>query len=285
MHNFSITEQHLIILEGGVSAINFDIFISYSSKNRDYANSLCDELEKQNVNCWIDHRTLLPGQSWRAGIVDALSKNEQIVMVLLFSSATQESEQVLKELDFADYHKILVIPIKIENIEFEGEYRLELGRRQWINGFDSNRTVEVIAQSIKMRLDHHKGPQSQTALSRPNSAAQTTASTSVTNAGEAKYLNALRIAYSDHNVTSLERDKLNSLAMAECLAPARIRELEDQVRIEMGVSAGKLAPIATNIDETFKWPDIGYKYLRQVLANLDRSRLPFEPIDVRIARL
>ena len=61
--------------------------------------ALCDELERQGVSCWIAPRNILPGTSWRASIVSAVESTH--VMALIFSSNTQKSKQVIKELSIA----------------------------------------------------------------------------------------------------------------------------------------------------------------------------------------
>ena len=66
--------------------MNYDVFISYSSKDRETANALLHHLEQKGIRCWIDYRDLLPGYTWRTGIMEALESNPDMVMALLFSS-------------------------------------------------------------------------------------------------------------------------------------------------------------------------------------------------------
>jgi len=52
-----------------------DVFISYSSEDKNVADAVCGTLEKQDVRCWIASRDVPPGQSWPAAIVKAISNS------------------------------------------------------------------------------------------------------------------------------------------------------------------------------------------------------------------
>jgi hypothetical protein len=91
-----------------------DVFISYSSKDRNVADAICSALENQKIRCWIAHRDVTPGKEWGEEIVQAISSSK--VMVLVFSSAADRSQQVLREVERAVNKKVVIVPFRIENV-------------------------------------------------------------------------------------------------------------------------------------------------------------------------
>ena len=129
-----------------------DVFISHQHSDARFARALCDELERQGILCWIAPRNIRPGDSWRASIVTAVESTS--VMVLVFSSNTQVSSQVLKELSIADNSKRTVVPLLLEDLEPQGEYKYQLTGRHWIKAFGGGATaVKEAAQQIRWYLE------------------------------------------------------------------------------------------------------------------------------------
>ena len=152
--------------------MNYDVFISYCSDDRKIADALVHHLEAKEIRCWIDHRDLLPGFSWREGIIEALEGSPGIAMVLLFSSASNKSRQVIKEISMADEENILVIPVRIENILPIGAIKLELQGRHWLDVFEGKEDrIEKAAERIKETLTRYSEKRSPKQDSVPKSKA------------------------------------------------------------------------------------------------------------------
>ena len=150
--------------------MNYDVFISYCSEDKKIADALVHHLETKEIRCWIDHRDLLPGFSWRDGIIEALEGNPGIAMVLLFSSASNKSRQVIKEISMADEENILVIPVRIENILPEGAIKLELQGRHWLDAFEGKEDrIEKAAERIEQTLTRYSEKRSPKQDSVPKS--------------------------------------------------------------------------------------------------------------------
>lgn len=60
-----------------------DIFISYSSKDKQTADAICHVLESNKLKCWIAPRNIIAGKNYAEQIMYGL-KNAKIV-VLVFS--------------------------------------------------------------------------------------------------------------------------------------------------------------------------------------------------------
>ena len=92
----------------------FDVFISYSTKDKLAADATCAALEAAGVRCWIAPRDIMPGAEWGAAIVKALDHCR--VLVLIFSSNANESPQIRREVERAVSKGIPVVPVRIEDI-------------------------------------------------------------------------------------------------------------------------------------------------------------------------
>jgi hypothetical protein len=150
------------------------VFISYQHADADFAQMLCDELESQGVLCWIAPRNILPGDSWRDSIVTAVESTQ--VMALVFSSNTQISKQVKKELSIADECDAKMVPILIEDIDPQGEFKFQLTGTHWIRAVGGDKTaVKWATSQIKLYLDSLGGStekRPETAQHRPTTEQQ-----------------------------------------------------------------------------------------------------------------
>jgi len=70
-----------------------DVFLSYSSKDKPIADAVCGTLEGKRIRCWIAPRDVLPGIPYGEAIESSR------VMVLVFSSAANNSPQVMREVE------------------------------------------------------------------------------------------------------------------------------------------------------------------------------------------
>ncbi|HAH65240.1 MAG TPA: toll/interleukin-1 receptor domain-containing protein, partial [Rhizobiales bacterium] len=77
--------------------VDFDVFISYSSKDKPIADAVCAGLEANGLRCWIAPRDILPGADWGGAIIDAITGSK--VMVLIFSGNANSSPQIKREVE------------------------------------------------------------------------------------------------------------------------------------------------------------------------------------------
>ena len=90
-----------------------EIFISYSSLDRTAAETICEDLERRGILCWMAPRDIVPGMPWAESIVDALESSK--VMVLVYSASANVSVQIHREVERAVHKNINIVPIRIEN--------------------------------------------------------------------------------------------------------------------------------------------------------------------------
>jgi hypothetical protein len=109
-----------------------DVFISFSSRNKTWANAACAVLEKHRIRCWIAPRDILPGTEWGAAIIGGIESCK--VMVLIFSAHANASSQVHREVERAISKGLIVLPFRVEDVSPEGSLEFALrgtkGRNQ-----------------------------------------------------------------------------------------------------------------------------------------------------------
>jgi len=111
-----------------------DIFISYSSNDKNYADAVCNFLEARGIRCWIAPRDIPAGTNW-AGAINGAMHNVK-AMLLIFTTASNESNQVLNEVNLAtDYNKP-IIPLRKENSELSSELAYYIKRLHWLDAVD-----------------------------------------------------------------------------------------------------------------------------------------------------
>ncbi len=110
-----------------------DVIISYSSVDKPTADAVCSKLENQNIRCWIAPRDILPGQNWGEAIINAIETCK--VMVLIFSSHSNNSNQVLREVERAIHSDKIVVPFRIEKIEPTKSMQYFLSVPHWLDAF------------------------------------------------------------------------------------------------------------------------------------------------------
>lgn len=126
-----------------------DIFISFASKDLKVAMTLCKALETRGFSCWISARNIEPGENFQVSIVRALRRAR--IMLLVFTANSNTSEEMTKELALASQQKIMVIPLRVEDVTPNDAFAYEFATRQWIDAFAD---WEVSLDQLSRRVAH-----------------------------------------------------------------------------------------------------------------------------------
>src|SRR3984885_15136642 len=123
------------------------IFISYSSKDQQIAETIYQALEARGLDCWIASRDVRAGENFQEAIVRALRSAK--VMLLVFTSNANNSDEIKKELVLAGRHRVTVVPVRVEDVVPNDAFTYELATRQWIDLFkDWERQIELLASRL-----------------------------------------------------------------------------------------------------------------------------------------
>ena len=123
------------------------VFISYASADRKEALSVCNAIERRGRTCWISCRDVAPGQNYQEEIVRSLRSAR--AMVLVFSDAANNSDEIKKELSLASRNHIPVMALRIEDTEPSDAFAYELSTRQWIDAFEGwDKSIDSLVRQI-----------------------------------------------------------------------------------------------------------------------------------------
>jgi len=108
-----------------------DVFISYADPDKPIADAVCSTLERKEVRCWIAPRDILPGEIWGKAIIEAIHGSS--VMVVVFSSKSNESQQVMREVERAVNQGLVIIPFRIEAVLPSENMEYFLSSTHWLD--------------------------------------------------------------------------------------------------------------------------------------------------------
>src|SRR5947207_5981583 len=114
------------------------VFISHSSEDKAVADGLCTFLEGNGVACWIAPRDVTPGKNYGAAILDAI--DECRVFVLILSSHSNKSNQVVREVERAASSDSIIVPFRVENVQPSRNIAFYVSAAHWLDA--SEKPVE-----------------------------------------------------------------------------------------------------------------------------------------------
>ena len=106
-------------------------FISYSSKDKNVADNLCNKLESRGIRVWYAPRNVVG--PYATAIMKGIK--EATYFIIIVSCNSLESQHVLNEIDNA--HKRLPTlkfkPLRLDDIELSPEFSYYLSRQHWLD--------------------------------------------------------------------------------------------------------------------------------------------------------
>lgn len=114
-----------------MNIINKKVFISYSHNDKEQADAVCVRLESANIQCWIAPRDISPSKDWAEEIIDAINATD--VMVLIFSSCSNNSPQVRREVERAVHKGLIVLPFRIEDVIPSKSLEYYISTQHWLD--------------------------------------------------------------------------------------------------------------------------------------------------------
>lgn len=130
-----------------------DVFISYSQEDKLTADTICASLESAAIRCWIAPRDVQPGRAFAGEITRAIQASK--IMVLVFSAHSNQSEQVLREVQLAVDSHLHIIQLRIEDVPASDDLKYFLGTPHWLDALTMpiKRHLERLTSSVRALLD------------------------------------------------------------------------------------------------------------------------------------
>src|ERR1700691_2371472 len=137
-------------------------FISYASIDQNVAETICDALQARGHPCWIACRNIGPGENFQESIVRAI--RSATVMLLVFTSNANNSDEIKKEVVLAGRHRVTVVPVRVEDVVPNDAFSYEFATRQWFDLFKNwEREIEQLAIQLRHLVQAEK-PQDGTVI-------------------------------------------------------------------------------------------------------------------------
>jgi hypothetical protein len=111
--------------------MEFDAFISHSTADKTAAHAACAVLEREGIRCWVAPRDIRPGVEYGSAIIEAIERCR--VMVLIFSSSANASQQIHREIERAVSKSIPIVPVRIEEVTPTKSMEYFLGGIHWLD--------------------------------------------------------------------------------------------------------------------------------------------------------
>ena len=108
-----------------------DAFISHSTRDKPVADAVCAALENAGVRCWVAPRDVQPGRPFAGEITRAIQQSK--AMVLIFSANSNNSSQVLREVQLAVDAQLHILQFRIEEVLLNDDLKYYLSTPHWLD--------------------------------------------------------------------------------------------------------------------------------------------------------
>lgn len=108
-----------------------DVFISHATSDKAVSDAICAALEGAGIRCWIAPRDVQPGRPFAGEINRAIQHSR--VMVLVCSGHSNNSDQVLREVQLAVNAHLHIIQFRIEDVRLNDDLGYYLSTPHWLD--------------------------------------------------------------------------------------------------------------------------------------------------------
>jgi hypothetical protein len=125
-----------------------DVFISYSALDKAVADAVCATLESRKIRCWIAPRDVLPSIPFAEALIDGINKSR--LMVLVFSNNSNQSPQVMREVERAVNKGIPILPFRIEDVILSKSMEYFLSVPHWLDALTPplEEHLQILADTV-----------------------------------------------------------------------------------------------------------------------------------------
>lgn len=129
-----------------------DVFISFSSEDKSLADAVCNRLETKGIRCWIAPRDITPGTDWSSSVVEAIRDSK--FLVLIFSTYSNNSVQVKREVERAVSMGKVIIPFRIEDIAPSSSLEYFISTAHWLDALTPpvERHIDRLVEAVSLLM-------------------------------------------------------------------------------------------------------------------------------------
>lgn len=131
-----------------------DVFISYSSKNKNVADAVVSEFEQHGIKCWYAPRDIMPGEEWVTAIKEGLTAAK--IFVLIYTNESNDSRQVMNEVALAFNSGKTIVPFRLTEEVMNNELEYYLTRVHWLDAVTKplKNNIEELRRYVDNILQH-----------------------------------------------------------------------------------------------------------------------------------
>lgn len=100
------------------------VFISYSRKDKEVTEYICDILKKNGIEYWIDKEGIYSSSNFKELIVDAIEVSKAVIF--MSSANSNNSINVIREIGYAVNMSKSILPIKLDDAPYAKSIRLDI---------------------------------------------------------------------------------------------------------------------------------------------------------------
>ncbi len=136
------------------------VFLCYAKKDREIALRLCNDLNRSEIQVWLDEKKLLPGQNRKLEIRQAIKTCSHFLILISSHSTTQrghfqkELKYALDLLDEFPPGEIFVIPIRLDKSQVIYEKLEDIHYTDFFPSYESG--LKKVIQSILSGKEDNK---------------------------------------------------------------------------------------------------------------------------------
>jgi len=128
-----------------------EVFVSYSSQDRDRVIPVVEYLRSLGISVWVDEGNIHAADLWSEQIVQAIAECQ--VMVVMLSGNSTDSHNVVKEAMLASEQKKALLPVYLESAEIPARLQYQLAGIQHLEfyGQDEQQVLSDLVTGLKKR--------------------------------------------------------------------------------------------------------------------------------------
>ena len=106
------------------NTMKHQVFISYSRKDKDMADALCEILKDNGIEYWIDKEGVYSSSNYKELIVDAIEVSQAVIFISSVNS--NASINVIREIGYAVNRNKPVLPLMLDDAPYAKSIRLDM---------------------------------------------------------------------------------------------------------------------------------------------------------------
>ena len=131
-----------------ISNHKHDVFISYSTKNKNVADAIVADFEQHGIKCWYAPRDIVPGARWVTALTEAIKETN--IFILIYTEDSNQSKQVMNEVAVAFNAGKTIVPFRLTKDSMNAEFGYYLSRVHWLDALTPplNQNIESLRKYV-----------------------------------------------------------------------------------------------------------------------------------------